>query len=102
MAQTDATMLGGWSHPPQEADAYIQAICDKVEKKVATGINVEKFLMFHATLYISQVVSGMNYRIKVRISEESQIRIQVYQPLGETAPELTAVGQDGPLNNHPF
>ena len=40
--------------------------------------------------------------MQVRISEESQIRIQVYQPLGETAPELTAVGQDGPLNNHPF
>ncbi|XP_065191683.1 cystatin-B-like [Sycon ciliatum] len=98
--------LGGWSSP-KPAEEPIQATCDAVRKAVEEKINSGlPFGKYNATLYVEQVVEGMNYRMKVEINTVSVIRIQVYQSpflvMGApTPPQLTAVAADGPLDG-PF
>eukprot|EP00117_Sycon_ciliatum_P014243 scpid52885/ scgid14585/ Cystatin-A; Stefin-A len=106
MAQQEPIMCGGWSQPPRKADAEVQKICDEVKKAVEDRINSPELTMFTALDYITQVVAGVNYRIRVQINNVCVIRIQVFQaPLlsGKQAPpELTDVANDGPLNDKPF
>ncbi|XP_065191676.1 cystatin-A5-like [Sycon ciliatum] len=105
--EQSAQLMGGWSHPPQEANLGVQEICNQVRKAVEDKINGGKqFGQFVAKFYIKQVVAGMNYRIRVQINDVSLIRIEVFQNLlldgVQAAPVLGEVAADGPLNSKPF
>eukprot|EP00117_Sycon_ciliatum_P019153 scpid103407/ scgid17459/ len=105
--EQSAQRLGGWSHPPQEANLGVQEICNQVRKAVEDKINGgQQFGQFVAKFYIEQVVAGLNYRIRVQINDVSLIRMQVFQgPMldgVQAPPVLGDVAADGPLNDKPF
>ncbi|XP_065191673.1 uncharacterized protein LOC135822773 [Sycon ciliatum] len=100
-------IMGGWSHPPKEADLGISEICNQVRIEVQDRINGgNQFGEFVAKLYIQAVVAGMLYRVKVQINDVSLIRIEVFQPPlldgVQGPPQLKQVVCDGPLNDQPW
>ncbi|XP_065192409.1 cystatin-B-like [Sycon ciliatum] len=98
----EAIKCGAWSQSPKKADAKVQKFCDEVKTAVEEKINSPELRMFRALDYITQVVAGQNYRIRVQINNVAVIRIQVFQaPIlsgKKSPPRLTDEANDGPLN----
>ncbi|XP_069058824.1 cystatin-A5-like [Pleurodeles waltl] len=84
---------GGYS-APQDATPEVQGYCNavKLEVQKQTGSN---YSVFQAERYISQVVSGMNYVVKVRCGGTEYIHIKIYVPLtmGNQPPKLEGYQQ---------
>ncbi len=90
-------MLGGFGNA-KEADNDIQALCDQVKSSVQEKAG-KTYSTFKAVSYISQVVAGMNYKIKVNVGGSDFIHIKVFRGLG-TSPsvELTEL-EEGKSEN---
>ena len=71
-------VLGGWGEW-QDADAEIQEICNDIRNAVEEEMGRDGFSKFTAVSYMSQVVSGTNYKIKLDVGEEYYLEISVYQ-----------------------
>ncbi|XP_017262278.1 cystatin-A1-like [Kryptolebias marmoratus] len=86
--------FGGWSEVEPATDD-IQKICDTVKSQVEGKTN-RTYEEFKAVAYRKQVVSGMNYLIKVHVGGSDCLHIYVYQsPLqaGKTETKLKRVEQ---------
>uniref|UniRef100_UPI0037E709E1 cystatin-B-like n=1 Tax=Semicossyphus pulcher TaxID=241346 RepID=UPI0037E709E1 len=64
----------------QEASEKIQKICDQVKPQVEEKTG-EKYEVFTALQYRSQIVSGLNFLIKVHVGGSSYLHLKVYQNL---------------------
>ncbi|XP_069036716.1 cystatin-B-like [Lepisosteus oculatus] len=85
------TRCGGWSDPKSPISEE-QRICNELKQEVEyrTG---KIYCVFTATLYISQVVAGVNKIIKVHVGEDDYIHVEVFVPLPchGSKPQLTDV-----------
>ena len=71
-------VLGGWGEW-QDADGEIQEICNDIRNAVEEEMGRDGFSKFTAVSYMSQVVSGTNYKIKLDVGEEYYLEIFVYK-----------------------
>ncbi|KAG8009473.1 Stefin-C [Nibea albiflora] len=74
-----AKSVGAWSET-QDATEKIQRVCDEVKCQVEEKTN-KKYGVYKAIKYRSQVVSGMNYLIKVHVGCDDYLHIRVFQSL---------------------
>lgn len=75
-------MLGAHSQP-RAGDENSQAIADQV-KHAASGQLGHPFNQYRVVAYTSQVVAGMNYKLKIEIDQGEHIHLHVYVPLPHT------------------
>ena len=82
--------MGGFQNV-HAADADVQNIIDQVKPYVESQIG--DVGEYRAISYKSQVVAGMNYKVKTHICGENYIHLQIYVPLPHTAqpPQLTSI-----------
>ncbi|XP_059542648.1 cystatin-B-like isoform X2 [Myotis daubentonii] len=73
------TMRGAPSET-RPATAEIQAIADKVKSQLEEKEN-KKYPTFKATEYMSQVVAGTNYFIKVQVADNDFVHLRVFESL---------------------
>ena len=93
-------MLGGFQ-TDKPADDNVQSIIDQVRHQVVGQIrNVGEY---RAVTYKSQVVAGMNYKVKVLLQGNEYIHLHIYVPLPHTQqpPVLNSVEPNKGLND-PF
>jgi len=72
-------MLGGWKDA-KNADDNVQTQVDRVRSDVETQAG-NNFDQFKAVSYKSQVVAGMNYKVKVQVSDTGYVHVQFFVPL---------------------
>ena len=75
-------MLCGGFNNVQNADNEVQAIIDQVRGEVEAQLGTVG--AYQAVSFTQQVVAGMNYKVKVLVSENEYIHIKVYVPLPHT------------------
>merc|ERR1712035_120500 len=85
-------MMCGGMGPPSDADEKVQQLCDTV-KSHAEEKTGKTFEVFAAKSYTKQMVSGVNYFIKVHVGGDEHIHLRVYEqlPCNGGAIELSAV-----------
>ena len=72
-------MCGGFGDA-EDADEEIKAIAKEIKPQVEKALGA-KYSQFEAVKYISQVVAGTNYKIKVKVGDKQYVHIKVYVPL---------------------
>ena len=74
----------------KDADDEVKAIAKEVQKQTEDKLGA-KFTEFEAVKYKTQVVSGTNYMIKVKVGPEQYVHIKVWRklPCHGGAKELT-------------
>uniref|UniRef100_UPI0037E8F6B8 leukocyte cysteine proteinase inhibitor 1-like n=1 Tax=Semicossyphus pulcher TaxID=241346 RepID=UPI0037E8F6B8 len=89
--------IGGYTET-KNATKEIQTICDQVKPQVEEKTG-EKYEVFTALQYRSQLVNGTNYLIKVHVGGSSYLLLKVYQSfsgeLGE--PSVKKDHKDDPI-----
>lgn len=78
---------GGWTDA-QAANAEIQELINQVNEAVQEQENFP-LAPYDAISFISQIVAGTNYIVKVQVNTDELIHIRIFQPLpGNGQPEL--------------
>lgn len=78
---------GGWTDA-QAANAEIQELINQVNEAVQEQENFP-LAPYDAISFISQIVAGTNYIVKVQVNTDEFIHIRIFQPLpGNGQPEL--------------
>ncbi|XP_066529655.1 cystatin-A-like [Hoplias malabaricus] len=78
-AIAESSVPGGWSEW-KNADRNVNEICRKLKPEVEKQLG-ERFSRFEALTYQTQVVKGLNYKIKVYAGVNKLVIMQVYQGL---------------------
>ena len=83
---------------PKEADAAVQAHVDAVrgalvDALVGQGTSCSADQQFEAKLYVSQVVAGTNYFVKVRAGG-NWLHARIFLGLGGATAELVSINSD--------
>lgn len=73
------TNAGGWTGP-QPANEEIQALIDQVKEAVQVQENFP-LPPYRAISFISQIVAGTNYIVKVKVNTDGYIHLKIFQPL---------------------
>ena len=75
-------MYGGYGGfgGPRPAEDEIKELVKSVKSKIEAKVNT-KFDEFEAVSFISQVVAGTNYLIKVKVGKDQQIHVSIFEPL---------------------
>ena len=82
-------MFGGFSKAKLATDD-IKKIVKEIQPKIEERTN-EKYNVFEAISFKSQVVKGVNYVIKVLVGDEKYIHIRIYVPLGNEEKKILEV-----------
>ena len=82
-------MFGGFSKAKLATDD-IKKIVKEIQPKIEERTN-EKYNVFEAISFKSQVVKGVNYVIKVLVGNENYIHIRLYVPLGNEEKKILEV-----------
>ena len=92
-------MIAGGFQNERPADENVQNVINQVRHHVEQQIgNVGEF---KAVTYISQVVAGMNYKVKVLLQGNDYIHLHIYVPLPYTQqpPTLNSIQERKGLND---
>uniref|UniRef100_A0A8D2JST9 Cystatin-B n=1 Tax=Sciurus vulgaris TaxID=55149 RepID=A0A8D2JST9_SCIVU len=81
-------MMCGAPSATQPATAETQDIADQVKSQLEEKEN-QKFPVFKAVSYKSQVVAGTNYFIKVDVGSENFVHLRVFRSLPHENKPLT-------------
>ena len=82
-------MFGGFSKAKLATDD-IKKIVKEIQPKIEERTK-EKYNVFEAISFKSQVVKGVNYVIKVLVGDETYIHIRIYVPLGNEEKKILEV-----------
>merc|ERR1712226_111795 len=96
-----AKMICGGPTEQKPADEAVQKHCDAVKAAVEAKTG-KKYDVFEAKHYISQVVAGTNYFVKVHVGNNECVHVRIYQTLPHAGSELMMHGvQEGKNLDHP-
>ncbi|NWX13630.1 CYTA protein, partial [Aegotheles bennettii] len=84
-------MMPGGLSDTKPATPEVQRIADEVLPQFESRVN-RTYRMFLAIIYRTQVVAGINYFIKVQVSEDSYVHLRVFNGL---PPENQGLRLDG-------
>ena len=73
-------MCGGFDNEELDADDEVKALALEMKPKVEQALGTT-FGTFEAVKYMTQVVAGKNYKIKVKVGDEQYVHISVLVPL---------------------
>ena len=73
-------MCGGFDNEELDADDEVKALALEMKPKVEEALGAT-FGTFEAVKYVTQVVAGTNYKIKVKVGDEQYVHIKVFVPL---------------------
>ena len=73
-------MCGGFDNEELDADDEVKALALEMKPKVEKALGTT-FGTFEAVKYVTQVVAGTNYKIKVKVGDEQYVHIKVFVPL---------------------
>ncbi|XP_077985871.1 stefin-C-like [Glandiceps talaboti] len=87
-----ASIPGGWSKP-QSPTPEIYIIAGQVKSFVDSSIDKIQ-TVYMPTEFISQVVAGMNYKIKIKVDNDKYVHVDVFQSLdGKVEPKRVTPGK---------
>ena len=72
-------MLGGFNNA-QDADDNVKALVKGMKEKAEAALG-EKYSVFEAVKFKTQVVAGTNYLVKVKVGDEKYVHLKIYVPL---------------------
>jgi len=72
--------LCGGTGDVKPANEEVQLLCDQQRKKVESKAGKE-FTEFVAVAYVTQVVAGTNFFVKVHIGNEEFAHLRIFRPL---------------------
>ena len=75
-------MVGGHSEPKEVTGELIDKF--KQYQPIVEEAAGRNFEIFDPLSYTSQVVAGVNYRVKISTDENEYVHVQIYQPLPHT------------------
>ncbi|KAH9525362.1 hypothetical protein Btru_001162 [Bulinus truncatus] len=99
MAQTK---MCGAASEVKEATEEIQEIIKEIRDELESKVN-QKFPVYKAISYRSQVVAGTNFFVKIQVDDNDYVHVRIFRPLPHTkkGPELsrhqTGKSKDEPL-----
>ena len=72
-------MCGGFGNA-KDADDKVKALALEMKPQVEKALG-ETYSTFEAVKYVTQVVAGTNYKIKVKVGDDKYVHIEVFVPL---------------------
>ncbi|KAJ8390609.1 hypothetical protein AAFF_G00102150 [Aldrovandia affinis] len=84
-------MMCGGSSAVQDATPEVQTMCDELKPNVE-GLAEKKFDVFTAKSFMTQVVAGTNFFIKVHVGGDDYVHMRVHKPLPHTAEKISLHG----------
>ncbi|XP_064500669.1 cystatin-A-like [Pseudopipra pipra] len=69
--------IAGGLSPPERATQEVQDITNQVKVQLRVRVN-ERYDIFRAILYRTQVVAGTNYLIKVQVADTEYVHLKVF------------------------
>ena len=82
-------MIGGFTKA-RLADDEMKKIVKEIQPKIEERTN-EKYTVFEAISFKSQVVKGVNYVVKILVDNESFLHARIYVPLGKEEKKILEV-----------
>jgi len=87
-------LCGGFNAQPRQADDEIVTQCNEVRSEVETRLG-RTFGVWEPHSYVTQVVAGTNYKVKVHVGDNTYVHIKYFRPLPHagTALQLTEASE---------
>ena len=85
-------MCGGFGQS-RPADDEVKAIATEMKPKVEQALG-KTYTQFEAVSFTTQVVAGVNYKIKVKVGDEDYVHIKVFVPLPCNSNEKQLMSQE--------
>ena len=85
-------MCGGFTNA-RPADDKVKAIALEMKPKVEQALG-ETYSEFEAVSFMTQVVAGTNYKIKVKVGNGKYVHIKVFVPLPCSGTEKEVMSQE--------
>ena len=85
-------MCGGFGQS-RPADDEVKAIATEMKQKVEQALG-KTYTQFEAVSFTTQVVAGVNYKIKVKVGDEDYVHIKVFVPLPCNSTEKQLMSQE--------
>ena len=85
-------MVGGFGDS-RPADDKVKALAIEMKPKVEQALGAT-YSQFEAVSFKTQVVAGINYKIKVKVGEGKYVHIKVYEPLANSGKEKQLMSQE--------
>ena len=85
-------MCGGFGNS-RPADDKVKALALEMKPKVEQALGTT-YTQFEAVQYTTQVVAGVNYKIKVKVGDEDYVHIKVFVPLPCNSTEKQLMSQE--------
>ena len=85
-------MCGGFTNA-RPADDKVKAIALEMKPKVEQALG-ETYSEFEAVSFMTQVVAGTNYKIKVKVGNGKYVHIKVFVPLPCNSTEKQLMSQE--------
>ncbi|XP_071989647.1 cystatin-B-like [Engystomops pustulosus] len=76
----EKNQLPGSLGPELPATEHVQDLCDEVKLEFLEQSKI-KVKIFEAVVYKTQIVSGKNYFVKVKIAKGQYVHLRIYEPL---------------------
>ncbi len=93
-------MLGGFS-APQDATPEVEGVVDQLKLQVQSKTN-KTYTTFKLEKYSTQVVNGVNYKLKIQVGDGDYIHVTAHRPpIADSEPTLKEV-QEGKTASDSF
>jgi cystatin-A/B len=80
-------MVGGYGEVKVATDE-IKALCEEIRPEAETKLG-KTFGIWEPVSYRTQVVAGINYKIKIRVSDYEFIHLTLFKPLQQEPMEIS-------------
>lgn len=70
-------MIGGFTQHPSKADEFIQELVESHIQDIGSKLK-KPFTNYQAIAYKTQIVNGVNYKIKIKLDEDEYIHAIIY------------------------
>ena len=95
-----AAGVGGWSDE-KSVDEKVMSLANSLREEIESQVS-QQFSVFTPVVFKSQVVAGINYKIKIEVDNAEYIHVSIYVPLRhtESPPRVSEVVRNMGLNDH--